>query len=398
MIDQKNRAFSRRHRRDRLFRRLALGSVIFAVLALLTLLSSLVGQGWGAFVSYSIEIQAEDIPPNLPSSDRAAVVSIITSFLQTPVSSKQDVIRLFSADAGPQLALWLKQSSQGPLRLTLSDDADMFLKHSYQESPLKTEQRKILSDLKALGVVRRSLNTTFFTGGDSREPELVGIYSALMGSLLTLATAFLLAFPVGVMTAIYLTEYAKPSAWRTWVEININNLAAVPSIVFGLLGLSLFIQFFGWPRSTPLVGGAVLALIILPTLVIATTAALKSVPTSIRMAALAMGASKTQMVFHHVVPYSIPGIMTGSILSMAHILGETAPLLLIGMVAFIVDVPGGITDAATTLPVQIFLWSESAERAFAEKTAGAILVLLVFLLIMNALAIILRHKHQKTWS
>ncbi|MFM7621659.1 MAG: PstA family ABC transporter permease, partial [Alphaproteobacteria bacterium] len=186
--------------------------------------------------------------------------------------------------------------------------------------------------------------------------------------------------------------------WRTWVEININNLAAVPSIVFGLLGLSLFIQFLGWPRSTPLVGGAVLALIILPTLVIATTAALKSVPTSIRMAALAMGASKTQMVFHHVVPYSIPGIMTGSILSMAHILGETAPLLLIGMVAFIVDVPGGITEAATTLPVQIFLWSESPERAFAEKTAGAILVLLVFLLIMNALAIILRHRHQKTWS
>jgi phosphate transport system permease protein len=344
-----------------------------------------------------VEIQAQDIPPNLPSSDRAAVVSIITSFLQTPVASKQDVIRLFSTDAGSQLVTWLKQP-QGPLRLSLSDDADMVLKHSYQDSPLKAEQRKILNDLKTLGVVRRNFNFTFFTAGDSREPELVGIYSALVGSLLTLATAFVMAFPIGVMTAIYLTEYAKPSAWRTWVEININNLAAVPSIVFGLLGLSLFIQFLGWPRSTPLVGGAVLALIILPTLVIATTAALKSVPTSIRMAALAMGASKTQMVFHHVVPYSIPGIMTGSILSMAHILGETAPLLLIGMVAFIVDVPGGITEAATTLPVQIFLWSESPERAFAEKTAGAILVLLVFLLIMNALAIILRHRHQKTWS
>jgi phosphate transport system permease protein len=397
MIDHKNRSFYRRHWRDRVFRRVAVGCVGFAVLALLTLLTSIVSQGWGAFVSYSVEIQAQDIPPNLPSSDRAAVVSIITSFLQTPVASKQDVIRLFSADAGSQLVAWLKQP-QGPLRLSLSDDADMVLKHSYQDSPLKAEQRKILNDLKTLGVVRRHFNFTFFTAGDSREPELVGIYSALVGSLLTLATAFVMAFPIGVMTAIYLTEYAKPSAWRTWVEININNLAAVPSIVFGLLGLSLFIQFLGWPRSTPLVGGAVLALIILPTLVIATTAALKSVPTSIRMAALAMGASKTQMVFHHVVPYSIPGIMTGSILSMAHILGETAPLLLIGMVAFIVDVPGGITEAATTLPVQIFLWSESPERAFAEKTAGAILVLLVFLLIMNALAIILRHRHQKTWS
>ncbi|MFM7630381.1 MAG: phosphate ABC transporter permease PstA [Alphaproteobacteria bacterium] len=397
MIDQTTKSFHRRHWRDRVFRRVAVGCVGFALLALLTLLSSIISQGWGAFVSYSVEIQAQDIPPNLPSSDRAAVVAIITSFLQTPVTSKQDVIRLFSADAGSQLVAWLKQP-QGPLRLTLSDDADMVLKHSYQDSPLKPEQRKILNNLRDLGVVRQHFNLNFFTAGDSREPELVGIYSALVGSLLTLATAFVMAFPIGVMTAIYLTEYAKPSVWRTWVEININNLAAVPSIVFGLLGLSLFIQFLGWPRSTPLVGGAVLALIILPTLVIATTAALKSVPTSIRMAALAMGASKTQMVFHHVVPYSIPGIMTGSILSMAHILGETAPLLLIGMVAFIVDVPGGITEAATTLPVQIFLWSESPERAFAEKTAGAILVLLVFLLIMNALAIILRHRHQKTWS
>jgi phosphate transport system permease protein len=366
------------------------------LLALLTLLTSIVSQGWGAFVSYSVEIQAQDIPPNLPSSDRAAVVSIITSFLQTPVASKQDVIRLFSADAGSQLVTWLKQP-QGPLRLSLSDDADMVLKHSYQDSPLKAEQRKILNDLKTLGVVRRNFNFTFFTAGDSREPELVGIYSALVGSLLTLATAFVMAFPIGVMTAIYLTEYAKPSAWRTWVEININNLAAVPSIVFGLLGAALYINFLGMPRSAPLVGGLVLALMTFPVVIIASRAALKAVPPSVRSGALAVGASQMQTVFHHVVPLAAPGILTGAILGMARALGESAPLLLIGMVAFVGDVPRSPTDESTVMPVLIFSWSNNAERAWEPLTSAMIIVLLAFLLLMNGLVVFLRRKYERRW-
>ena len=365
----------RRNRQDRLFRRLSLSAIIFASMMLFLLLGAIFSQGWGAFINHTAIIQSTNVPNNLPSSDRAAVVAIVTSFLQTPVESKQEVLSLFSTSASQELAAWLKNRT-GQLTLTLSDDADLFLKNENIVSTLKASQKKILRDLRDLGVIHKQFNSTFLTGGDSREPELVGVFNALKGSLLTLVVAFVMAFPIGVATAIYLTEYVQRSRWQTIVEININNLAAVPSIVFGLLGLSLFIQFFGWPRSTPLVGGAVLALIILPTLVISTTTALKSVPHSIRMAALAMGASKTQMVFHHVVPYSIPGIMTGSILSMAHILGETAPLLLIGMVAFIADVANN----------------------FLEPTAGAIIVLLLFLILINTVAIILRHKNRKIWS
>ncbi|MBB4019191.1 phosphate transport system permease protein [Chelatococcus caeni] len=254
-----------------------------------------------------------------------------------------------------------------------------------------------LEDLKQRGMVASHFASRFFTSGDSREPEQAGILGALIGSALTMLVTLVLCLPIGVGAAVYLEEFAPKNRLTDLIEVNINNLAAVPSIVFGLLGLAMFLNFFGLPRSAPLVGGLVLALLVLPTIIIASRAALKSVPPSIREAALGIGASHQQAVFHHVLPLAMPGIMTGTIIGMAHALGETAPLLLIGMVAFIVDVPGSITDAATALPVQIYLWSDLPEPLFQAKTAAAILVLLAFLFIMNGLAILLRRRFERRW-
>ena len=254
-----------------------------------------------------------------------------------------------------------------------------------------------LERLKAEGRIQRNFNWLIFTSGDSREPELAGIRGALVGTALTLLVTLLLSLPIGVLAAIYLEEFAPKNKATELIEININNLAAVPSIVFGLLGLAVFLNFFGLPRSAPLVGGLVLALLVLPTIIIASRAALKAVPPSIKEAALGVGASHQQAVFHHVLPLAMPGIMTGTIIGMAHALGETAPLLMIGMVAFIVDVPGALTDAATVLPVQVYLWSDLPEPAFKSKTAAAIMVLLVFLFVMNGLAIYLRKKFERRW-
>ena len=245
--------------------------------------------------------------------------------------------------------------------------------------------------------VERSFNWRFLTAGDSRDPELAGIRGALVGSALTLVVTLLLCLPLGVMAAIYLEEFAPKNRITDAIEVNINNLAAVPSIVFGLLGLAVFLNFFGMPRSAPLVGGITLALLVLPTIIIASRAALKAVPPSIKEAALGVGASKQQAIFHHVLPLAMPGIMTGTIIGMAHALGETAPLLMIGMIAFIVDVPHGFTDAATVLPVQIYLWSDLPEAAFKAKTAAAIIVLLAFLFVMNGAAIWLRKKFERRW-
>lgn len=254
-----------------------------------------------------------------------------------------------------------------------------------------------IEKLKSDGEIEKNFNWRFFTSGDSREPELAGIRGALSGTFLTLLVTLSLCVPIGVLGAIYLEEFA-PKNWLTHIiEVNINNLAAVPSIVFGLLGLAVFLNFFGLPRSAPLVGGLVLALLVLPTIIIASRAAIKSVPPSIREAAIGLGASKQQAVFHHVLPLAMPGIMTGTIIGMAHALGETAPLLMIGMIAFIVDIPQGLTDAATVLPVQIFLWSDLPEAAFQQRTAAAIVVLLAFLLLMNGAAIWLRNKFERRW-
>jgi phosphate transport system permease protein len=254
-----------------------------------------------------------------------------------------------------------------------------------------------LQRFKELGKVQSSFNTLFFTSGDSREPELAGIRGALVGTALTLLVTLALCLPIGVMSAVYLEEFAPKNRLTALIEVNINNLAAVPSIVFGLLGLAVFLNFFGLPRSAPLVGGLVLALLVLPTIIIASRAALKAVPPSIKEAALGVGASHQQAVFHHVLPLAMPGIMTGTIIGMAHALGETAPLLMIGMVAFIVDVPKGLTDSATVLPVQIYLWSDLPEVAFQAKTAATIIVLLLFLFVMNGMAIWLRKKFERRW-
>jgi phosphate transport system permease protein len=252
-------------------------------------------------------------------------------------------------------------------------------------------------ELQRQDQIEKRFNTTFFTAGDSREPELAGIWGAAVGSFYTLVVTLLLSFPIGVAAAVYLEEYAPKNRWTDLIEVNINNLAAVPSIVFGLLGLAVFINFFGLPRSAPLVGGLVLTLMTLPTIIIASRAALKSVPPSIREAALGVGASRIQMMTHHVLPLALPGMLTGTIIGMAQALGETAPLLMIGMVAFIVDIPGGFTDPAAVLPVQIYLWADSPERAFVERTSAAIMVLLGFLIMMNLLAVMLRKKFERRW-
>ena len=284
------------------------------------------------------------------------------------------------------------------LWLTASDDLDLFLKGKI-DPDLPENQRRIsnaemswIKELQDNGQLRRVINWNFLTNGDSREPEIAGILSALVGSAMSLAVCFAISFPIGIGAAIYLEEFAKPGRMSDIIEVNINNLAAVPSIVFGLLGLSIFLGYMDLPRSSPLVGGMVLALMTLPTIIIASRASLRSVPPSFKQAALALGASPVQAVFHHVLPVALPGMLTGAIVGMAQALGETAPLLMIGMVAFIVDVPQSILEPATALPVQIFLWADSPERAFTEKTAAAIIVLLIFLVSMNLIAILLRRK------
>ena len=287
--------------------------------------------------------------------------------------------------------------------LTATSEVDLFMKGKIDETisedlrRLKDQDIGWIETLKDKDIIKRKFNTALFTNGDSREPEMAGILGAAFGSFFSLLVCFLISFPLGILTAVYLEEYAKKTRLTDFIEVNINNLAAVPSIVFGLLGLSIFLNFFQLPRSTPLVGGMVLALMTLPTIIIASRSILRSVPNSIRDAALGLGASKTQTTFHHVVPLALPGMLTGTILGMARALGETAPLLMIGMVAFIVDIPKGVTDVATSLPVQIFLWADSPEKGFVERTSAAIIVLLVFLVLMNLLAVYLRRKLERRW-
>ncbi len=289
------------------------------------------------------------------------------------------------------------------LEVPIAATADLYLKGEL-DATLSGTDRKLtdrqiawLDVWRDSGEVRTQFDWHFFISGDSRDAELAGIGGALVGSTLIMFITFVLAVPIGVMAALYLEEFAPHNRWFDLIEISINNLAAVPSIVFGLLGLSVLINFLGMPRSSPLVGGIVLSLMMLPTMVIASRASLKSVPISIREAALAIGASKTQTVFHHVLPGALPGILTGAIIGMAQALGETAPLLMIGMMSFITEIPTGFTDVATALPVQIFLWADSPERSFVSRTAAGIIVLMIFLLAMNATAIILRRRLEIKW-
>ena len=295
-------------------------------------------------------------------------------------------------------SLW---GTKETLWILADDDIDTYYKSWLDDDPfsarLTSEQIKWIDQLHNDDLIALKFNSKFFERGDSREPEQAGIKGALIGSFFTLILTLLMSFPMGVTAAIYLEEFAPKNKWTDLIEVNINNLAAVPSIIFGLLGLAIFINFFGIPRSIPVLGAIVLALMTLPTIIITSRAAIKSVPPSIREAALGVGASKFQTTLHHVLPLSLPGMLTGAIIGMARALGETAPLLMIGMVAFIVDIPGGFTDPATVLPVQIFLWIDSPERAFVEKTSAAIIILLSFLMGMNFVAVYLRKRLERRW-
>ena len=412
----------RRYRRERRFRLYGAAAVLLALACLGTLFVTIVGNGYSAFgqtyVGLAIDFDADAIDPEgrrdpetLSTADYGGLVKRALRAAFPDVRSRgdrRDLYRLISTGAQFDLREMVLDDPHLIGTTTLawlpaSDDVDMVVKgHVSRDVPeidrtISDAQIAWLDRLAAAGAVDMRLNTRFFTSGDSREPELAGLWGATVGTMLTLAVTLALSFPLGVATAAYLEEFAPRNRWTELIEVNINNLAAVPSIVFGLLGLAVFLNVLGMPRSAPVVGGIVLAVMTLPTIIIAGRAALTSVPPSIREAALAVGASRVQTVLHHVLPLAMPGILTGSIIGMARALGETAPLLMIGMVAFIVDIPGDFSDPATVLPVQIYLWADSPERAFVERTSGAIIVLLVFLIGMNGLAVWLRNRFEKRW-
>lgn len=420
--DLVRKGLARRHRAERRFRLYGLIAIISGLAFLSFLLISIVGKGLPAFqqtfVRLDVYFDPEQIDPQGARDPRAlsrgnyrAVVRSALREKFPEVSGRRDLRSLYqvvSPGAAYQLRAMVMEDpsligTAQSVWVPASDDVDMLLKgHLSRTAPanirrVSDQQLVWIDELVGTGDLKKRFNTLFFTSGDSREPELAGIRGAVMGSLYTLMVTLALSFPLGVATAVYLEEFAPKNRWTDLIEVNINNLAAVPSIVFGLLGLAVFINFFGLPRSVPLVGGLVLTLMTLPTIIIAGRAALRSVPPSIREAALGMGASKMQMVAHHVLPLALPGMFTGTIIGMAQALGETAPLLMIGMVAFIVDVPSGPLDPAAVLPVQIFLWADSPERAFVEKTAAAIMVLLGFLILMNAFAVYLRKRFERRW-
>ena len=416
-------SLAKRHRRERAFRWLGVGAVALGMGFVLLLLVSVVAKGYPGFFQTHVRLQVdlseeallagqEVTRESLEDGDYRGVLRQGLRDLFPEVSNRRDrreLQRLMSNGAefllrdevlahpelvGQTVELWLPAD----------DDVDMFVKGRARSEPgsevpsrLSEKQQDWLAELERDDRLAIQFNWAFFRSGDSRDPEMAGIWGAAVGSFLTLLVTLVLSFPLGVATAIYLEEFAPRNRWTDLIEVNINNLAAVPSIIFGLLGLAVFINFFGMPRSAPLVGGLVLTLMTLPTIIIASRAALRSVPPSIREAALGMGASRMQTVFHHVLPLAMPGMLTGTIIGMAQALGETAPLLMIGMVAFIVDVPQGLTDPATTLPVQIYLWADSPERAFVERTSAAIMVLLAVLAMMNLAAVLLRRKLERRW-
>ncbi len=421
-MDRVNATLNKRYRRERRFRRFGLGAVLLGLLFVGLMFLDIISNGYSAFqqtrILLDIDYRQEVIDPSgqrdvatLSSANYAALVKAALRDLYPTVTKRGEKRELYGmVSSGAALLLRSRVmadpgliGSRESIWVPADDDIDMLIKgridRTVPESARRLNDRVVgwVEQLEAAGRIERQFNSTFLTGGDSREPELAGIGGAVMGSLYTLLVTLLLSFPIGVAAAVYLEEFAPRNRWTDLVEVNINNLAAVPSIVFGLLGLAVFINFFGLPRSAPLVGGMVLTLMTLPTIIIASRAALKSVPPSIREAALGIGASRMQTVFHHVLPLAMPGMLTGTIIGMAQALGESAPLLMIGMVAFIVDIPGGALDPSTVLPVQIFLWADSPERAFMEKTSAAIMVLLGFLVLMNLIAVLLRKHFERRW-
>jgi phosphate transport system permease protein len=404
----------KRYRAERRFRMYGKCAIGVALVSLILLLATVVERGWKGFLSTEIKLtvmlDAATFGPDKATWKYADTAPLLkTALLKkfpdvTERRALRELVGLLSSDASIELRRLVVANpdmlgKEVPVWFIASDVVDRFNK-SRKDTPhlrITERQRTWLSALRASGDVRRTLNTHFFTTGDSREPEMAGFMGSIIGSLLTLLACMLSALPLGVMAAIYLEEFAVHNRITEWIEISINNLAAVPSIVFGLLGLAVYLNVFGLPRSAPLAGGLTLALMILPTIIITTRASLRAVPDSIRDAARGLGASPLQVVLHHTFPLAMPGVMTGTILGLARAMGETAPLLMIGMVAFIVDIPRNLSDAATAMPVQIYLWATSPEPSFVEKTAAGILVLLVILIALNSIAILLRRKFEHKW-
>ncbi len=415
-IDIVKKGLDKRYRAERRFRRTGLAAIIASLLFLAILFISIAANGYTAFwqtvVKLDIFLDPEVFKQgDLKTADYPGLVkkSLRTLFPEAQGrKQKRALYKLVSSGAGFQLRNKVL-GEPGMVGKTISiwvpadDDVDMLVKGCLGEDEdrgkgrLADDQIRWIDQLVEAGKIKKTFNSTFFTAGDSREPELAGIWGATVGSFLTLVLTLILSFPIGVAAAVYLEEFAPKNRWTDLIEVNINNLAAVPSIVFGLLGLAVFLNFFGLPRSAPVAGGLVLTLMTLPTIIIASRASLQSVPPSIREAALGVGASQMQMVTHHVFPLALPGMLTGTIIGMARALGESAPLLMIGMVAFIVDIPSGFTDPSTVLPVQIFLWADSPERAFLERTSAATMALLAFLILMNLGAVILRKRFERRW-
>jgi len=410
----------KRHAAEKRFQWYGRLSIGFGLLCVLFLFYDIISKGHGAFfqtyITIEIDFDGDKLGLTPQSTEEEIRAASFNSFFKkslrekypevTNRRQKSQLYSIFTSDmplilrdrvlADPNII-----GTTQTLSIIADDDVDVYVKHALGTdsdiSRMSDFQRGLVDDLHAAGKIEKRFNTVFFTNSDSREPELAGIRGAIIGSMLTLLVTLVLSFPIGVAAAVYLEEFAPTNKFTDFIEVNINNLAAVPSVIFGLLGLAVFINFFGMPRSVPLVGGFVLTLMTLPTIIISSRASIKAVPPSIREAALGMGASKVQTVIHHVLPLAMPGMLTGTIIGMAQALGETAPLLMIGMVAFIVDVPSSVTDPATVLPVQIFLWSDSPERAFVEKTSAAIMVLLTFLIFMNSTAVWLRKKLERRW-
>ena len=410
-----------RRRQETSFKLLGIAAIFMALFFLASLMFSILSKGLPGFFQYyitlEVELDRERLDPAGDLSDQSLFDGQAKKIIQEAIlaetgakkrKEKKAARKLLSNGSDLRLVSYVKANpellnSRQLVKFALDDDADSYFR-GFVKKQTPEKQRRLsdlqidyLDQLQADGLVSYEISDYLFFGSASRNAEMAGIKGAAIGSLLTLVVCFVIAFPIGVATAVYLEEFAPKNKITELIEININNLAAVPSVVFGILGLAIFINIFGMPRSIPLVGGMVLALMTLPTIIISSRAAIKAVPPSIRDGALGVGASKVQATMHHVVPLAIPGMLTGTIIGMAQALGETAPLLMIGMVAFIVDIPGGVTEPGTVLPVQIFMWADFAERMFIQKTSSAIIILLLFLIIMNGGAIWLRKKLERRW-
>ena len=399
---------AKRYRKERNFRRMGQAAIVFSVAVLIFLLGNMLANGIGGFQRAEFEVQIDFTQSGI-AADEATLAA--PSALQVLEMQGLPAVVQFSAEEalGEEGAAELSRDAWRDVASALTEDPTLIRRSETFYLPASSdlaaglsgegspEMQALAQRLQSEGKLAKNWDGGFLARSDATSPQAAGIWGALKGSMLTMIVTFLLAFPIGVLAALYLEEYAPKNRWTDLIEVSINNLAAVPSIIFGLLGLAVFLWMFPNYRSAPLIGGMTLALMTMPVIVISGRNAIKAVPPSIRDGALAVGASPVQVVFHHVLPLAMPGMLTGTIIGMARALGETAPLLLIGMRAFVATPPDGFTSPSTVLPMQIFLWSDEIDRGFVERTSAAIIVLLLFLLLMNGLAIYLRNKFEKTW-